>query len=304
VLIILLHGKELGVSANYFIFLPFLTIAISFGLYGGIFIGILALPANLLLFKIIGHPEFSPESKIIAQIFAILVGVTLGYISDFFNKMMTEIKNRMLSEKALEQSLREKEILLKEINHRVKNNLNLIKSIIQLQSNRIGSKSQKNELQKLSQRVISIALVQDLLFAQDSLDALDLRIYLKKLIETLFEEYNHMKVPYNLMLCENPIIIDSKKITSIGLIMNEVITNSMKYAFTGTDKPHMEIELRTIGESLIMRIRDNGGGYPDDFTGQGLGLKLINSLTSHLKGDVRFEKDKGALVTLTIPLTD
>ena len=157
--IIILGGENLGISSNYFVFLPLIATSIIFGYYGGIIAGILALPVNLVLFRIIGHMEYSLDNLIITEIFGILLGTTLGYVSDFFKKMMKEMERRRVSEIALEQMVKEKEILLKEINHRVKNNLNLIKSIIQLQANRIRSKKQQAELAKLSQRVISIAMV-------------------------------------------------------------------------------------------------------------------------------------------------
>lgn len=303
-LVILIWGAELHVSANYFILLPLIVISISYGFRGGLLFGICALPANLLLFKIIGHLEFSPESIIIPELFGIIMGSTLGYVSDFFMKMQKEIELRMASETALEQSLKEKEILLQEINHRVKNNLNLIKSIIQLQINRIPVKSEQNELKKLNRRVLSVAIVQDLLFSLDSLDSLDFRDYLQELIKSLFSGYTNINITYDIVMSGYPIYLESKKITSIGLIINEVITNAVKYAFPDCKSPHINIELSQMGESIFLKIKDNGKGYPTDFEIEGLGLKLIRSLTANLKGEVNFENKQGGNMTLIIPLSE
>nr|MDA3810025.1 ATP-binding protein [Spirochaetaceae bacterium] len=301
--IIFLWGEKLTISSNYFIFLPLIVISISFGFTGGLIAGIFALPSNLFLFYLTGHPEYSPESHIIAEIFGILVGSVMGYISDFFTKMKKEIQRRMISEIALEKTIKEKEILLKEISHRVKNNLNLIKSIIQLQANRIKSIKQKEELNKLNQRIMSIAIVQDLLFAQDSLDMLDFRKYLNQLVENLLSGYIEKNISFTMILCENPIYLESKKITSIGLIVNEAITNTIKYAFKDAKRPKLTIKLTQSIASFHLSIKDNGPGYPEEMRDSGLGLKLIKTLTKNLEGDFSVQNNNGGEMILNIPLT-
>lgn len=300
--VILLWGERLGISGNYFIFFPLIGISVSFGLSGGFIAGIFALPANLLLFEIIGHPEFSPDNKLITELFGIFVGSFLGYISDFFNMMLKEIELRRNSEKELEHIVKEKEILLKEVHHRVKNNLNLIKSIIQLQSNRVNSIKQQNELQKLNRRIITIAMVQDLLFSQESLDMLDFRHYLKELIESLISGFTEMKISYYLILCENPVFLESKKITSLGLIINEAVTNAMKYAFNNNKSPKLHITLSVTKETLCLLIKDNGPGYPQELDETGLGLKLIKTLTINLHGRITIQNNNGGELLLKIPV--
>ena len=303
-LVIIIWGEDLGVSSNYFIFLPLIAVSVIFGTLGGFIAGTLALPANLFFFFIIGHNEYSPESKIITEIFGILVGTVLGYVSDFFLLMKKEIELRRISEIALEKTLKEKDILLKEINHRVKNNLSLIKSIIQLQSNRIRHKKSKEELIKLNQRIISIAMVQDLLFSQESLDMLDFRSYMKDLIEKLLLSYVEISINLELDLGEKPLFLESEKITSLGLIINEAVTNAIKYAYEKNKSPLLSVRLTQSEGSFHLAIKDNGPGYPEENEEIGLGLKLIKSLTVHLNGTVMFQNNKGGEIVLNIPIEE
>jgi len=297
-----LWSESLLVAGNYLIILPLLTFAFSFGFKGGLLAGILALPLNYLLFYLTGHLEHLPLNIPIAEIAGIFIGAMLGYGIDFFNLMKKEINRRRISEIALEKTVREKEILLHEINHRVKNNLNLIKSIIQLQANRIRSKKQQEELQKLTQRIISIAMVQDLLFTQDSIDMLDIREYLNELIRSLLNGYNKIDVNFNLIVPETPLYLESGKLTSLGLIVNEIVTNTVKYAFHKQKKPRLYVQLSELKGYYILKIKDNGPGFPDEFPESGLGLKLIRTLTSHLGGTIQFSNNDGGEIQLNIPI--
>lgn len=303
VAVVILWGNRLGISSNYFIIAPLIVIAVSSGFTGGLLAGILALPSNLLLFHLIEHPEFAPESLLIAEISGILVGSVLGYISDFFTMMKREMKRRKESEEALEKSVREKEILLNEINHRVKNNLNLIKSLIQLQTNRVTSASRKRELEKLSHRIISIAMVQDLLFSQNSIDILDFRLYLKQLLKNLLSGYDVKNILFELDLSDEEILLDSKRITSLGLIVNEIITNAVKYAFKNNEHPELTVSLIREKGFFHLSVKDNGPGYPDKPDGPGLGFKLIKTLSSNLDGNYVLQNNKGGRITLTIPVS-
>ena len=135
-LVVLGTGTYLGISANYFVILPVLIVSLVCGFPGGLIAGVCALPANLFLFWLLGHAEYSPASKIIAELSGVFVGSAFGFLSDYFRKMIREMEKRKEAERELRRSLGEKEILLRELQHRVKNNLNLIKGLIQLQRNR------------------------------------------------------------------------------------------------------------------------------------------------------------------------
>jgi two-component sensor histidine kinase len=303
VAIFILFGEKLTISSNYFILLPLIVIAISFGFKGGLIAGTLSLPSNMFLFFVIGHTEYAPDNIIIAEIAGIFMGSVLGYISDFFTMMKKEIKRRRKSEIALEKMVREKEILLNEISHRVKNNLNFIKSLIQLQSNRIDSPEQRNEMNKLNKRIISIALVQDLLFSQDSIDLLDFRIYLTEIVDNLLSAYTDSEIIYELNMEDTPLMLESRNMTSLGLIVNEIITNAEKYAFSQEKKSRLIINLVHSGDTFDLSFKDNGPGFPEFPNQTGLGLKLIKTLTASLKGHMEIRNNKGAEFIFHFPVT-
>lgn len=301
-LIICLFYQRLAISSNYFVLLPLVVIAVSFGLKGGLIAGILSLPANLLIFRILNHPEFAPESTVIAGISGILMGSVLGYISDFFTMMKKEIKLREKSEASLEKMVREKEILLNEINHRVKNNLNFITSLISLQSNRIDSLEQREELKKLNNRIMSIALVQDLLFSHDSIEQIDFRVYLTEITDYLLSAYHETDIVYELKMDDKPLMLKSKRLTSLGLIINEIITNTEKYAFPHVSNPRLIITLTHSDNCFNLIFKDNGPGLQTAENHQGLGLKLIKTLTESQRGHFEIKNDRGSEISFQFPI--
>lgn len=302
VLCILLWGEHFEVSSNYFIIFPLIVISISFGTKGGIIAGTLGLPANLLLFRAIGHLEYAPASLIMAEMSGVVLGSILGYLSDFFTRMKDEMRRREKSEQALEKTLGEKEILLQEINHRVKNNLNLIKSFIQLQINRLPEGESQEILITMRTRILSIALVQDLLYSRQSLQDLDFRVYLKALTDSYLKGFDKNGMGINLKIESPPIRLNSQKMTSLGIIINEILTNIAKYAISGKDKPFLEIALTETEGMIKLTFKDNGPGYPSKKEGDGLGFKLIHSLINGLNGSVETHNMNGGILILWFPV--
>ncbi|MBB6481744.1 sensor histidine kinase [Spirochaeta isovalerica] len=303
-MIILLWGENFEVSANYFIIFPVIVVAVSFGFKGGLIAGVLGLPFNLLFFHIIHHPEYAPASLTMAEMSGIVLGSSLGYVSDFFTRMKEEMRRREKSEAALEKSLREKEILLKEINHRVKNNLNLIKSFIQLQVNRIEEGETREILLAMRNRVISIAMVQELLYAQDSIDNLDFTTYLRELSDSFLEGFGRSRMSIELLTGPAPVMLDSHQVTSLGIVTNEILTNASKYARQEEGITELVISLVYSENLLSLTFLDNGPGYPETGEGTGLGFKLIRSLIAELQGDISVSsgKDGGGELKISIPV--
>ncbi len=300
--IIIFFHHQLAISSNYFILMPLTVIAVSFGFKGGLMAGTLSLPANLLIFIMLDHSEYAPESTVIAGISGILMGSVLGYMSDFFTMMKKEIKLREKSEGTLEQMVREKEILLNEISHRVKNNLNFITSLIQLQSNRIDSPEQREELKKLNNRIMSIALVQDLLFSHDSIEQIDLRVYLTEITDYLLCAFHDTEIIYELKMDDQPLMLESKRLTSLGLIINEIITNAEKYAFSQVSKPRLIITLTRSNHFFNLIFKDNGPGLQTVDNQRGLGLKLIKTLTESQGGHFEIKNDMGSEISFHFPI--
>ncbi len=303
--IIILTGNTLKISANYFVLLPIIAGALSYGFLGGILIGTMALPANLLLFLIIGHTEFSPENRIIAEFAGILVGTTLGYFSDYFYRLDSEIKKRKEIADSLENVLAEKELLMKEIHHRVNNNLNIIKSLIQLQINRSENEELNTENQKLIQRIYAIALVHEQIFARTYTTASLLTTeYVPELVRNILSSMGK-EITSKYINIGKTIHLSMETTPPMGLIINEVITNSIKYAFSNSQDRRVWVTTRGEEELLTVIISDNGGGViPEKKTAKGLGMKLIEALTNQLGGVYSYSKGiyGGVDFCLKIPL--
>ena len=304
--ILLIWGNSLKISCNYFILLPIISVTICYGLAGGFIAGSLGLPINLLAFYIMGHPEYAPASLVVAEVSGILVGLVMGYLSDYFDKLNREIHKRRITEEHLRRTLADKEILLQEVNHRVRNNLNIIKSLIQLHKNRVDDPLFLEECEKLSQRIFSISLVHEQLYREGNSVSLDLKDYLSVLLENLVSGSGRGSI--DLKTCwpegDHPLISD--RVISLGLIVHEVIINSMKYAFKGVDFPQITFDLALNNDLYQIIIRDNGtgveeGGGMESSKGNGLGMKLISSLTAQIGGTAQFRSDKGMVFHLTFP---
>ncbi len=295
-------GNSLKISSNYFIILPLAVITSSFGLVGGVIFGPLALPLNLLMFSILGHPEYAPENLYIAEISGIAIGVIMGYLSDFFDKMNREIQKRRITEEQLRRTLSDKEVLLEEVHHRVRNNLNIIKSLISLQEHRISDPVFKGECEKLRNRIFSISLVHDQLFQQGHSSRLDLREYLTSLLDNLMSYSVKSGIDLVTRWPDEEISLISDKAIYLGLIVHEVVLNAIKYAFQNTDFPQITFTLECRDDRIFLKIEDNGSGYSGGISSDGLGIKLINSLTSQLNGESSFQNRGGTQFLMNFPV--
>lgn len=157
----LLLGPHLKVATNYLVILPVTAAAMGFGFWGGLAAGVLGLPTNMLIFHLLGLPDSVPENYVVTEISGLILGSVLGYFSDFFRRLETEAVEKSSVEDSLRRALEEKDLLPKEIHHRVKNNLNLLKSLVQLQMNRSSSPDFQECSRGFKQRIYSIALVFD-----------------------------------------------------------------------------------------------------------------------------------------------
>jgi two-component sensor histidine kinase len=305
---VLVFGTVLAISSNYLVILPVLFTAIGYGLYGGIISGLAGLPANLLLFWLLGHLDYSPASKPIAELAGLLVGSSLGYLSDYYRKLKLEMERRSETESKLRQALVEKDVLLKEVQHRVKNNLNVIKSLINLQASRSADQDFKREAKILIDRIFSISLVQELLYARNSLDAIDLKEYFEGLVRNIVSGFGSVGLRLELDIESVPgASIDMA--VPLGLIVNEVLTNTLKHAFVAGrssasgGSPRIDVEFKVKSCVCVLSIADNGPGFDPVAVSQsrGLGIKLIETLSAQLGASFQYSFDPGARFELTFP---
>jgi two-component sensor histidine kinase len=301
---VFLLGTSLGVSANYFIILPVISTALAFGFKGGLLAGFLGLPANLVIFGILGHPEFSPASKIIAEISGIVVGGTVGYLSDFFRRTVEEMELRKKSEESLKAALREKDFLYREMHHRVKNNLNVIKSIVRLQCTESSDPNFIDACSKLEQRIYSIAVIHERLFRNQGSAFVHSGDYVRSLIRNIAQANAKNDISPNVKSDIDNIELSEDMAIPLGLIINEVITNAFKHAFESVERPALSVLLKRNGNFMRLEIADNGPGIVVNDEGHGLGMKLVAALCRQLRGSIRVEQEEGTRVILEIPLHD
>ncbi len=207
------------------------------------------------------------------------------------------------AQKTINQSLVEKEVLLAEIQHRVKNNLAIIASLIRLQADKATDKQSIELFEDTKNRVISMSMVHDKLYNTKDLSHIDLSLYLSDLVSELVKSFSSLgseiKVEKNL----SSVLIELTRAVPVGLIVNEALTNSLKHAFNETIKnPTLTIGLKKENKSIFLTISDNGVGfnYPVEKKTV-LGLSLINSLAQQIDAKTNFQTQNGTVIQLEIP---
>jgi PAS domain S-box-containing protein len=209
-----------------------------------------------------------------------------------------DITERKIAEEQLKASLKEKEILLQEIHHRVKNNMQVISSMLSLQSEYITEKKYRDMFEESQNRISSMALIHEKLYQSRDFAKIDLSQYIKDLVNYLFRYYgiNTGNIALNLNIENVYIGIDSG--IPCGLIINELVTNSLKHAFPDGRKGEMKISLRSIDANMIeLAVSDNGTGIPEDLdfrNTKSLGLHLVTMLAENqLHGEIHLDRSKG-----------
>lgn len=193
--------------------------------------------------------------------------------------------------------LNEKEVLLKEIHHRVKNNLQIISSLLNLQANRVTDTQTLQTLGDSQARVRSMALIHEKLYQSQSLAKIDFGEYVKSLATDLFRLYRHNAMGIQLDVQADNVDLDLDHAISCGLILNELMTNALKYAFPEDRNGTILVELRASpGHILSLRVADDGVGIPansDIRNAKSLGLQLVNGLVEQLDGKMELEHTQG-----------
>ena len=213
--------------------------------------------------------------------------------------------NAALREKnqVIQHSLDEKEVLLREIHHRVQNNLQFVSSLLNLQARRIKDQKTVDVLKECKLRIQSMALIHQKLYQEERLNGINIHNYTSKLLESLVNTYNVDLSAVNTRLEVDDILLNINTAIPIGLILNELITNAFKYAFDGSKQGELLIEIKKEGAGLIMKVNDNGPGLPPDFDSDkqsSFGLKLVSSLSKKLHADLSFNNEGGTSVIITI----
>jgi two-component sensor histidine kinase len=218
-----------------------------------------------------------------------------------------DITNRKLAEKQIKASLAEKEVLLKEIHHRVKNNLQIISSLVSLQADTLTDERIREELNDVRDRVRSMALVHEKLYQTNDMASLDFAEYATSLMHTLWRSHSTLAVNVQIELAVEPVSLSIEAAVLCGLILNELASNALKHAFPNNSSGEVELGLKLdpATETVYLRIRDNGIGLPADFDwrqSESLGLRLVKILAGQLRGIVETETGPGTEFKIIFPL--
>ena len=206
---------------------------------------------------------------------------------------IVEIKE---AEDKIKASLDEKELLLRELHHRVKNNLQIILSLINLQSNGIKDQEDLEIFRESQSRVKSLAIIHEKLYQSADFASINFEEYIRSLVSYLFSYYSTTNISVNIDV-EKDLILNMDTAVPCGLIINELVTNSIKFAFRGGKPGKIYIKLRYEDGSLILIIGDNGVGLPEGINfenSEKLGLQLVKTLTDQLEGTIEYNGENGA----------
>jgi len=241
--------------------------------------------------------------------------VNLVYLEDEFGPMfialMKDISTYKKVETDLKAAIKDKDVLLKEVHHRVKNNLAMLASLISLEQSNMSNQKDIGVLDDLRSRISSISLVHDRLYRSSDMTLMDLGDFINELAENILalsrEPQDRIRV-----VCDIPKIrVDVDMAIPLAIIVSELVTNALKYAFTDSfeksmvNDPVISIRFcRSSDSTYILEVRDNGTGFTGTFTGSRndtLGWKLVESLSTQVEGTVSYCNDNGAVVSITLP---
>ena len=217
-----------------------------------------------------------------------------------------DITERKKMEEDLKRALEEKDILLQELQHRVKNTLAIISGLIGLEVNRTSETQVKNVLQSMRDRIASLAKLYDMLY-RSAKDMKEIRLneYIREIATSLLKSYKPDKEQVSLQLELDEMHIDIRRAIPIGLIVNEIITNSLKHAFNADHQGFIRVGLVSKNKHVTIDVEDNGNrlqlaSYPDG--SKSLGLVLVKILTEQISGQLESNIDKGTRFRITFPV--
>ena len=222
----------------------------------------------------------------------------LSSITASRDELNKEVSERIQAEEGLKQALDDKDMLMKEVHHRVKNNLAVIQSLLSLQMKDIRDDKSKEYFVDAQNRVKSMTMIHEMLQKSDDITRLSSSLYIRKFVKTLFSNYeiqtNHIKLQYDI----DDIELDVDTMIPLGLIINELVSNTLKYAFPNGMKGNLDISMKKTGKgSYELVIKDTGVGLPEGVDlkkATSLGLLIVNSLVKQIRGTLEVTNKDGA----------
>jgi two-component sensor histidine kinase/CheY-like chemotaxis protein len=221
----------------------------------------------------------------------------INYAFDITEKKQVEDK--------IKASLREKEVLLKEIHHRVKNNMAVMSSLLALQADKFDDPDVIDAFKNSQNRIRSMALVHEKLYQAKDLSKIDFHEYIDNLVMNISQLSEVRRSSISVTIRVRNILLGIDLAIPCGLIINELLTNAFKYAYPGDEKGKIRIQMQLIdNKSYELRVSDNGVGLPNHIDVQNpstFGLQLVTLLTQQLEGTIKVNREKGTTFTITFP---
>lgn len=226
-----------------------------------------------------------------------LTSAAIEYIRD--------ITNRKITENRLKESLREKDILLRELHHRVKNNLQVISSLLNLQANHTSDAATREMFRETQRRIRSMALVHEQLYQSANLSRINFASYLDHLSSHLFQSCGVSTHRVQLKKQTEEIFLEVNTAIPLGMIFNELLTNSLKHAFPGEKEGEIRVILtRVDANRCLLEVADNGVGLPEDLSleeSQTLGLQIVHTLSQQIQAEIKIERSQGTSFQIFFP---
>ncbi len=285
-----------GINSPFIFVLALIVVAgyVTTKAYGSLYLNL-----NLLIIVLIysqSIADFSFVTNVVPEksknLFALLsVLFSVYLLGGVFGKNLLHAHHNLYKTKSeLEEKILEKETLIKEVHHRVKNNLQTVSSLLSLQSRSISDKEVKNLLKSSQNRVISMAMVHEMLYMREDLSKIEYKSYVQELAEYLVRSIKGTSSNITLDIDIPDVKLNIDTAIPLGLLINETVTNALKYGIVDESKGEIHIRLRK-GENneYELNIGDNGAGFSEELThknSKSLGLKLIHNLARQLQGSI------------------
>jgi two-component sensor histidine kinase len=192
-------------------------------------------------------------------------------------------------DRKVRDALKEKEVLLQEVHHRVKNNLQVISSILNLQSSYVTDPKTLEILQESQNRIKSMSFIHETLYRTIDFSSIDFSEYMRTLSNNLIQSYRLEDCQVHFTTDLDPLTIHIDQAIPCGLIVNELISNALKYAFKGRKEGDLHLSLKRNNKTVVMRVADNGVGLPEGFNYEktdSLGVQLVYTLTEQIDGSI------------------
>lgn len=240
----------------------------------------------------------------IITILSIIGLLLLALTATAFYFLYKKIK---LKNEKINLALRQKELLMREIHHRVKNNLQIISSLLSLQSRFIEDKSALDAIKSGRNRVQTMAILHRNLYTEDDMMSVDMQAYFGSLIQSVFDSYKLTESDVELKMKVENIKLDVDSVIPMGLIINELLTNSFKHAFTKSqvEKAVVEVELKAEGNNYLLRVKDNGKGMSEEVLArtkdESFGQRMIRAFVQKLQATMEIDNRHGTDVRIRIP---